>query len=286
MKKIKIFFYDFILSKIAKKHPHLYLILIDNLYNLYSKIANFIKYGDPHFIRSINIEICTYCNRKCDYCPNKHYETPKKFMDEKVFYRIIFELKRIKFSGLFQYAFYNEPLYDKRIVQFVEYVKNELPECTQILISNGDMLNVDNTEILSNAGIDQFIITIHDKDPQRGLERLKPVKDKLQKKIILQSCLDLEIENRGGSIDIKKYDKISKTKHCNRILGPIILYNGDVDLCCQDYFRRHTFGNIMEKSITDIWYSEKYKKVRKDLLIDKKPVFNICKSCLGIDIEK
>ncbi|WP_029065335.1 SPASM domain-containing protein [Labrenzia sp. DG1229] len=39
-----------------------------------------------------------------------------------------------------------------------------------------------------------------------------------------------------------------------------ILYNGDVNLCCQDWSRSHFIGNVSNKSVTDIWNSQERRR--------------------------
>ena len=46
------------------------------IYKPFSRILNFIKYGDLYFFRSVAIEISTSCNRTCYYCPNQLNGTP------------------------------------------------------------------------------------------------------------------------------------------------------------------------------------------------------------------
>ena len=72
MKKIKILLDKLILTKIDKINPRLYRFLTYDIYRkIYSPFINRIKYKDKYFFHSVGIETSTYCNRKCDYCPNK-----------------------------------------------------------------------------------------------------------------------------------------------------------------------------------------------------------------------
>lgn len=50
--------------------------------------------------------------------------------------------------------------------------------------------------------------------------------------------------------------------------------NGDVYPCCPEYCHYYCFGNIYEKSIEEIWYSEKAVALRKRLLKDDNTVCN------------
>lgn len=272
----------YIFSKIQKSNPRLYYMTAIRLYKIYSKIHNFIKYGDPYFINSVNIETTTFCNRKCDYCPNKDYETPKDLMDEKIFKRIISELKRIKYEGVIAYHFFNEPLFDKRIYDFVKYTKNEVPNAIQLLVTNGDYLDLEKAELLQKNGIDKFLITVHDKDPQKNLERLNPVKSILKEKAVIQSSYDLVMNNRGGTVDVSKYEKIENNKRCLQTQVIVFTKDGDAVICCNNFGREPLVGNIMEKSITEIWNGKEYKNIRKSL-IKNKPILKVCKDCLRIN---
>ena len=183
MKKLKILLDKFILNKAEKINPHLYRFLTYNLYKIYSEIINSIKYKDKYFFHSVSLEISTYCNRKCHYCPNKDYETPKEYMSWDIFKCAIEQLKNIKYTGIIQYHLFNEPLFDERLADFVRYASANLPKATQVLISNGDLLNIEKAKELSKAGINKFVVTVHDINPEKNLERLKPVKEFLKEKM-------------------------------------------------------------------------------------------------------
>ena len=278
MKSIKLFL-DKILSNIEKISPDLYRnIVYENGYKIYSEIANSIKHKDKYFFHSVSLEISTYCNRKCHYCPNKDYETPKNFMSWDIFKSAIAQLKDIKYTGIFQYHLFNEPLFDERLTDFVRYTSTHLPKVTRVLISNGDLLNIEKAKELSEAGVDKFVVTVHDANPERNLERLKPVKEFLKEKIRLQTSNELYLTNRGGLIDIEDEKRKADYKKCPYIRTLTIGYNGDVILCCHDYFRKYVMGNVMEKSILEIWNS--YHNLRKQLLKYNNPELPICKICL------
>ena len=55
--------------------------------------------------------------------------------------------------------------------------------------------------------------------------------------------------------------------------------NGDVVICCNDYTESLILGNINTSSIKDIWNSERYKKIRKQLYNKKYDEIPVCSSC-------
>ncbi|CCG56964.1 radical SAM superfamily [Brachyspira pilosicoli WesB] len=175
----------YILSNISKRFPSAFRFY-SKLYEKVFEIFNLIKYKDRYFFHAVSFEINTYCNRKCWYCPNKDNETPKEYMPLEVFHHAVKELKELKFSGTVIYNLYGEPLFDERLEYFVEYIKDNLPNATSLLFSNGDILNIDRAKKLVDAGLDKFVITVHDENPERNLKRLKPVKEFLKEKMVLQ----------------------------------------------------------------------------------------------------
>lgn len=284
LKTIYKFIDEKILYNISKKHKSIYRFYT-SFYDKLVPYFNLIKYKDKYFFYSVAFEISTYCNRKCWYCPNKDNETPKEFMDFSIFEKAIEELKSIKYSGVIVYHLYNEPLFDKRLPDFIKYTKNNLPNSITILNTNGDLLNIDKAKKLMEAGLDKIVATVHDKNPERNLERLKPVQEFLKSKMVLQSSNDLYLENRGGEIDISKSEKKLKeltNKRCTTaIKGINIRTNGDIILCCNDYYSKHIMGNILSDSIVNIYNSPHYKNIREKLLIDNEAILPICKKCLG-----
>lgn len=74
---------------------------------------------------SIELETYNRCNNDCAFCPvNRNNDTRKAhYMDEKLFYSIIDQLRIMDYSGSICLYSNNEPLLDKRIFKFVEYAK-------------------------------------------------------------------------------------------------------------------------------------------------------------------
>lgn len=74
-------------------------------------------------LTAVVIEINSACNRKCAWCPNHSNYRKIDFLDEKVFFKVIDELKAMKFKGKITFNLYNEPLFDKRLLMFIDYVR-------------------------------------------------------------------------------------------------------------------------------------------------------------------
>lgn len=269
----------YVMTKLNAISPDLYRFITFECYKKLTEISSFMQYEDRYFFHTVSFEISVYCNRKCWYCPNVDNETPNEFMSFDIFKKSIEELKKINFKGIIHYNLYNEPLFDDRLQEFVKYTKEHLPKTTRILLSNGDILNEENAKQLIDAGINKMVITIHDKNPEKNLKRLAPVKKLLKEKIHIQTSYDLYLSNKAGMVDVKDQKKQANYKICPLVRSLVITKNGDIIICCNDYYRKYVMGNIMKSDILTIWNS--YSDIRKKLLKDNIAVFDICKKCLN-----
>jgi GTP 3',8-cyclase len=250
----------------------------EKAYKLFSRVSNFIRYRDPYFFRSVAIEISTDCNRTCNYCPNVLEGTPTEFMSEDIFNKVIKDLQSIKYSGVINYHFYNEPLLDKRLPEFIRYVRKHLPHCVNRVFSNGDFLTLDLADELIDAGVSDLNITIHDYNGEKLLKKLSPVIGKYPGYVSITSLHSKPLLNRGGAIEV---DLLDEKDTCVDPLGVLqVDYKGNVLLCCNDYYRKHSFGNITNKKIMQIWQGDEFSRLRQELRrgIAK---LEICRVCMG-----
>lgn len=281
MKKFKLF-----LRNTAKKlFPNMSAEqwdFIRRVYVFYAKLSNLFKYGDYNFFTGISVEISTYCNRKCSYCPNYNYETPKLYADENIVYKAIDYLAELNYSGWINFSFYNEPTLDERLITFIKYANNKIPKATIMIFSNGDFLNIEKAKEYKDAGVDQFIITIHDKNPDKLFAKLSEIQKEIGASFYIQILKPENLQTRAGEIKIKTSKPF---KYCDFIRNPVIDKDGNMLICCNDYFRKNKMGNIMEKPLLEIWNKSEYKSLRKELrsnlknAVKNKTVPELCQKC-------
>lgn len=58
--------------------------------------------------------------------------------------------------------------------------------------------------------------------------------------------------------------------------SPVILFNGDVSLCCLDFNGEYIVGNITKDSLRSIWKNKAYNALRRKAMIRK---LEICRKC-------
>ena len=115
--------------------------------------------------KELEFETTSYCNRKCDYCPNVEFERfgedENFLMKQEVFETLIDQLVDLKFTGLISPHLYGEPLSDHRMLSWAEHIKKKLPECRLKIVTNGDFLDKNNFKNFIDAGVDIFYISKH-----------------------------------------------------------------------------------------------------------------------------
>ena len=262
-------------------------------------LKDFVKIGLSRFglrnpfnkmFQVIEFETTSYCNRKCDYCPNVDFERfgdeESFFMKETVFKTLIQQLSELNFSGMISPHLYGEPMSDHRMLSWSKHIKEKLPNSKLKIVTNGDFLNQDNFKEYLNVGVDIFYISKHAKALKKPCRELLQNldKDKLKKHILVQDFYADFYENqkmftnRGGSIGLDEGNKKKAPVNCSYATYPVINTYGDIILCCQDFHNNYVFGNIMDKHLKEIWFDEKNIKLRKRIY-DYKLDLKICKDC-------
>jgi len=237
-----------------------------------------------NLFKNIEIEINNYCNRKCRYCPNSINEMIEKAdMEWDIYEKIIEQLLEMEFSGRISFHFYNEPLLNKNIKKHIQYTKLKLPECKQVLYSNGDFLTETLLYELFNLGIDQFVITNHSdtKENHNFYKVYTNLVGERKKNIVYLNSNELNLTSRCGNIDIGKNINCLHTPCFIPKSLIIIDVKGNIITCFEDYKRISIMGNILDVSIFDIWNSKKYSYLRGQLCMGNRNRFAHCTKCIN-----
>ncbi len=104
--------------------------------------------------------------------------------------------------------------------------------------------------------------------------------DEEMEKKVLQAAKEYLPRNKKYARYVIKGNKlinIDKPKICNWIWRTVVLWNGDVGICCADLEGEVIVGNIFKnKSFVKIWRSKKYARIRKEIIKQSLPV---CQNC-------
>jgi cyclic pyranopterin phosphate synthase len=243
----------------------------------------------PLFER-ISIECNSYCNRFCSFCTRTYDNREKVRMPSETIYKTLNELSEANFKGLVSFHFYNEVFTDKRIFQLFE--KCQGLGLNNYLVTNGDFLTVENVERLSKYNIKEFTLSLYDSKDREDFEKRsaeyihKYKLDQFDWELIILNGGE-DFTNRAGYVNHieEKYDLPVKAA-CSKIVKKVdVRYDGEVVMCCLDYYGLHSIGNIKEENIIDIWYGDRKRQQLSDLSKGKRDKYKLCSGCSDYMVE-
>jgi MoaA/NifB/PqqE/SkfB family radical SAM enzyme len=274
----------------------------------------------------VQIQTQAGCNGRCVFCPNE--ETLKADLEMgrmpvAMFENIIDQLAETQPRRISLYL-QNEPMADKRLPQFTEYVSRKIPDTTTLVTTNGTYLTEEKAEALIDAGLKRIKVSLQSLDPEHNKELMGYSSEKVIENVINCAKLirkkkakhfDLRVsmlvtaingdeieharrfwrkhgvrlvtsalENRGGNIKGIETLNAGEMKSMGNCIRPsremCILYNGDVVLCCVDWFRTVIGGNVYTSSVREVWNGPKFSGIREGLAEgNKEKLPDICINC-------
>ncbi|HBA02863.1 MAG TPA: hypothetical protein DCW51_02200, partial [Clostridium sp.] len=113
-------------------------------------------------LRLVEIELFSYCNRRCNWCPNREIDRHSNNIEinDEVLTKLLLDLKKSGYKNPITFSRYNEPtshldIFRKRL----ERIKEILPNNKLITNTNGDYLS---KEVL-DLPLDEITIMDYDK---------------------------------------------------------------------------------------------------------------------------
>jgi len=248
------------------------------------------------FVFLVNIELSTYCNRKCTYCPMSMYNRKQQYMSEELLQKIISQLKEVDYKAGIVLNFFNEPLLDVDLIEKIKYIRKNLPNAYILFNSNGDFLTRELLENFFSVGLNLIIVTLHT-NPEKeyiDFEKRSEMFNFLNK-MNLSEYFDERSEIEGKNITLKisfsRYRQLNilcnnwqiygndrggvltelskevRDMPCKNPFREIyIKYDGTITPCCNIYFNLNPiYGNLNSDSIIDIYFSKNMIEFRKKL---------------------
>lgn len=265
---------------------------------------------DIEKVSLVEIEIFSYCNRQCWFCPNSFIDrhSTNILMDENLYLKILSELKAINYSGTISYSRYNEPTSHKEIfLERLRQAREYLPNARLHTNTNGDYITKEYIDELCSAGLNSLFIQCYLKkdeifDNQKLKERIikkandlgleynfiKDIHDRVDAKfehkdmLIRMYARDFKVNGnfRAGTLDTIKPQK--RNRPCYTIFREIYIdHNGSVMPCCNfrsDIKEHEKFilGNVKDNNVFDIFNGETNLKLRSILCNNEFDLYPCC----------
>lgn len=252
------------------------------------EINAFMRSEEPGYPSHIQIETLNRCNGKCEFCAvNVHQpQRPYAKMDEALFKKIIMELHNIDYDKGIALFVFNEPFLDERIVDWYRYTREMLPKAFIHVISNGTVLTIQKLEAIYPY-LDRIEINNYDYEITPHIKELidwKETNDN-QNKVKISSRLRSEIlSSIGGQSPNKKITKTISSKCVLPYKQMAVRPDGKVSLCgCADPLGKMTLGDLSQSSISQVWDSTEYRRIREIMKTKGRSGIALCKYCDYID---
>jgi MoaA/NifB/PqqE/SkfB family radical SAM enzyme len=268
-------------------------------------------------LRLIEIELFSYCNRRCWYCPNSYIDRLSQNQDlpEALYLKILDQLASIEYSQEITYSRYNEPLaYRDLFLRSVSQARQLLPNAKLRTNTNGDFLTSSYLADLRTAGLNELFIqqylgnaerydhSMMSSAMHRTIERLEVTAELLTEecgqriewkldvpgmKVHLRAR-NFAVEGSGRTSEVKD-DSYVRTKACVQPFHNMYIdYNGSVMVCCntRSDMAEHAegvMGSVHHTPLWEIFAGPAYARWREHLKADG-PKSGVCKSC-KIDLD-
>lgn len=265
-------------------------------------------------VNRIEVETHSYCNRRCDYCPNVIGDRlgPNVRIKPDVWRKLLSNLAEVDFSHAMVLNSYNEPLYDREIIDRIAEARAALPKAQLMIYTNGDYLTPDYTDELAKAGLNYLHVSIHLKRGETFtdlyvLNRIAEVSHRIGRQARFRMMRpndsiiadfehpDLKIESRAINFSKHGNDRGGllpelspqnlRTNPCTFVFSHFHMgFGGNVVPCChirsdRPEHAQHVVGNLGgANSIFDIFFGGKAAAWRR-ALVDDRPKAGPCATC-------
>lgn len=270
-----------------------------------------------HALDTLDIEVNTYCNWKCEYCPRTFYSAKPKIMPED---RFEFILKRAKAYGHIKnisLSFYNEPTIDPLFLKRVKlikkygfqlllftnatglddsciaYFKSISETISTIVVSLPSIERSTFCKMTGSTSYDHTLKTIQniihaDLPLSLSVQGLSPQKEENLKRIKQRfpnvSTGQWPTSDRCGALKNQYFNNIQiagPLKGCHQIFRTMLVnVEGKCFLCCNDFFQKNILGDLLTQSLKELLESEKAQHLRQKIFGHIQPEEGfLCRNC-------
>ena len=185
------------------------------------------------------------------------------------------------YGGAIYFHNYNEPLADPRLMDFVRRARAVLPRCRIWITTSGWNLDQVLLGELQEAGVNDVKVSVYSPEAMARVRALRPPAGlKLRHKPGVPSSWRQVLRPEY----IRVYDEgPTYSGRCKQPYKELtIAHTGDVALCCADWKRTVTFGNVLILPFAEIIQSDKMAHAAASLKAGRR-IFKVCTRCAHAD---
>lgn len=292
------------------KRGHLFPLLWDRIKWYWFPRLNIVS----SFPQTVDVETSLSCQLKCPMCTRAQMDSDKLqgIMDFSLYKKIVDECAEHRVFSV-KLSWRGEPTLNPHLVEMVQYAKQKGVKDVAFL-TNGGLIDEEFARKLINAGLDWISFSIdglyEDYESIRypikfdqivntvkTFHRIKKAQKRIKPLVRIQTISSViqkrpeyfdfwnDLVDRIAVIAEQHRENPERIKHdpdyiCQSPFQRVfITWDGTVVPCHGDYFLHHNMGNVKDTTISEIWNSEKFKNLMRDMRAKKRLTYKACSIC-------
>lgn len=271
-----------------------------------------------YLLTTAQIEVTAHCNWGCAFCPVSLDPKPPLTMPMPLFEEIIGKIAPYETIRYVTFHFYNEPTLDRFFADRVAVLREHglrlrlftnatnLDDGKIALLRHGDTLvqlvvnlpaldaesfraltgsrlfarTLANIDAAIDAGLPVELVVNHDGGD--GRRRLAELRARFEPRgVPVRSTL---LSDRAGALDRDYHQDVRVDGRLTGCSWPVnhahFSVNGDMFICCNDYYQREKFGNIRSGTVHEIMTSDAAVRLRRRVFgVADAPDDYLCRTC-------
>jgi radical SAM protein with 4Fe4S-binding SPASM domain len=214
----------------------------------------------------LEIETKASCNRTCEGCirnshPNREVVKPwfddNARMETATLERLLGEAWNMGFRGTVCLQHYNEPLQDPRIAELGSLVKRT-GFSRVFMCTNADLMDEARAAELDGV-FDEMLVALYMNEPVKS--RREAWLRTLFKSTKLTFTGGTHIATHfSAAFPVEWMANRNIKNPCSEPLRRLIInHRGDMLMCCDDMTGNFDLGNVREKSLEELWFSDRHQ---------------------------
>ncbi len=269
-------------------------------------------------LRTGQIEVTAHCNWGCAFCPVATDPKPRETMPMDLFEEIVQKLVDLGTIEYVTFHFFNEPTLDKHFNERLEVLASHSMQL--VLFTNASGLNENKIDALKRLGVLRHLIVNLPSINEKEFADLTRSRTYSRSRANLDRAIDAGfpvkiVVNGVGQELVKNLSQLKEryeplgvmvepTMTCDRagdvrgvylqdvhVSGQLtgcgwplthanISVSGDLFLCCNDYYQREIFGNVMDGSLSEIMRGDVATNARRKVFgVSEAEDDFLCRKC-------